>query len=161
MSAVNRPFRRLVLSLALLASAAPAGAAGPSPRLAARAGAEIRGVLDAQVVAWNRGDLEAFMAAYWRSDSLTFYSGGDVSRGWQMAHDRYQRRYQGEGREMGKLAFEIQDVQVLSPDAALVKGGWALTLKDGAPRGRFTLLMRKVRGAGWRITHDHTSVAAP
>src|SRR5262245_8695599 len=32
-------------------------------------------VLDDQVVAWNKGDLKAFMAGYWKSPDLTFYSG--------------------------------------------------------------------------------------
>ncbi|HNG96278.1 MAG TPA: DUF4440 domain-containing protein, partial [Acidobacteriota bacterium] len=32
---------------------------------------EVRAVLDAQVAAWNRGDLEGFMKGYWRSPELT------------------------------------------------------------------------------------------
>jgi uncharacterized protein (TIGR02246 family) len=153
------PEEVLVPALLLVVGAhgAPAIAA---PRAAERAAAEIRALLATQVEAWNRGDLEAFMATYWRSDSLTFYSGGDVSSGWRMAYDRYQRRYQSEGRAMGTLAFDIHRIQVLSADAAIVKGGWSLALPDGAPRGLFTLVMRRIRGAGWRIVHDHSSAAA-
>ena len=33
-----------------------------------RSEAAIRRVMDDQAAAWNRGDIEAFMAGYWRSD---------------------------------------------------------------------------------------------
>jgi len=31
-------------------------------------------VMDKQMAAWNRGDLEGFMQGYWKSDSLMFVS---------------------------------------------------------------------------------------
>jgi uncharacterized protein (TIGR02246 family) len=152
------PFRLaaavLVLSALMIAHASRAATPG------AREAAEVRAVLAEQLAAWNHGDLEGFMAGYWHSDSLSFFSGGDISHGWQTTHDRYQRRYRAEGREMGTLTFDILDVQVLAKDVAIVKGGWALAMKDGAPSGLFTLVLRKRQGEGWRIVHDHTSVAA-
>ena len=81
----------------------------------------IRKLLDDQVRAWNRGDLEGFMAGYWKSPDLTFTSGGDQTKGWQATLERYRKRYQGEGREMGKLAFT--DVTVQSSLAAGAKAG--------------------------------------
>ena len=42
----------------------------------------IRKILDDQDAAWNKGDLQAFMAGYWKSDELTFFSGKDVTKGW-------------------------------------------------------------------------------
>jgi uncharacterized protein (TIGR02246 family) len=144
----------LALAFLALAAPVPSASAGPRPE------AEVRAVLADQLAAWNRGDLEGFMAGYWHSDSLSFYSGGDIAHGWQTTHDRYQRRYRAEGREMGTLTFDIHDVQVLAKDVAIVKGGWALAMKDGEPRGLFTLVLRKRHGEGWRIVHDHTSVAA-
>ena len=61
----------------------------------------IRLVLDSQVAAWNKGDLKGFMAGYWKSEKLTFFSGDKVEHGWQATYERYQKRYQAEGREMG------------------------------------------------------------
>ena len=121
--------------------------------------AAVRRLLDAQVVAWNRGDLEGFMRGYWKSDSLTFYSGGSVSHGWQVTLDRYRKRYQGEGHEMGTLVFDLHDVTLPARGQALVRGGWSLKLKDGEPRGLFTLWLRWFPDAGWRVVHDHTSAA--
>src|SRR5262245_63722240 len=78
--------------------------------------ADIRKVLDEQVVAWNKGDLVGFMKGYWNSKDLTFVSGKDVTRGWQDTLERYKKRYQSEGKEMGKLAFSDLEVRELGPD---------------------------------------------
>ena len=43
-------------------------------------------VLIAQEAAWNHGDLEGFMAGYWKSPELTFLSGDKVTLGWQPTH---------------------------------------------------------------------------
>ncbi len=135
------------------------GEGAPSAALAPPAAeAAVRALLDEQRVAWNRGDLDGFMEGYWRSDSLTFYSGGDVNHGWQATYDRYVRRYRSEGREMGTLEFDLHRVDVLGSDHALVRGAWRLTRKADAPHGLFTLVLRRLPG-GWKIVHDHTGAA--
>ena len=48
-----------------------------------KAAAAIRKVMDDQAATWNRGDIDGFMAGYWRSEKLTFVSGTNVTRGWQ------------------------------------------------------------------------------
>lgn len=116
-----------------------------------------RAVLDAQVEAWNRGDLEGFMAGYWRSPDIVFCSGATVTKGWEETLARYRKRYQSEGREMGRLRFDSVEVIPLGEDAALARGAWRLRTSDGKePHGLFTLLLRRLDGA-WRIVHDHTS----
>lgn len=118
----------------------------------------IRAVLTAQDEAWNRGDLEGFMKTYWKSDQLRFYSGGTVTSGWQATLDRYRKRYQAEGKEMGKLTFADLEVEVLGPDAAMARGRWKLKLSKENPEGLFTLILKKFPD-GWKIVHDHTSAA--
>jgi len=118
---------------------------------------EIRAVLDAQVRAWNAGDLRGFMEGYARSDRTRFQSGGDVSLGWQTVFDRYRKRY-GDRASMGVLKFSEVEVTVLAPDAAFAVGRWRLERAQDAPTGLFTLLFRR-GSAGWRIVHDHTSTA--
>src|SRR5207248_2607680 len=88
----------------------------------------IRKLLDDQVKAWNRGDIEGFMAGYWKSPDLTFSSGGDQTKGWDATHERYKKRYQGEGKEMGKLTFSEIQVQMLSAESAFVRGKFQLVL---------------------------------
>jgi beta-aspartyl-peptidase (threonine type) len=117
----------------------------------------VRQVLENQVAAWNRHDLQGFMAGYWNSPDLTFFSGARQTSGWQATLERYQKTYQSEGRDMGKLEFSDLNVQALGPDAAFVRGAWHLTMSDGkAPHGLFTLVFRKFP-EGWKIVHDHTS----
>jgi ketosteroid isomerase-like protein len=121
--------------------------------------AAVRGVLEAQEEAWNRGDLEGFMLGYWNSPELVFQSGATVISGWGPTLERYEQRYRRDGKDLGRLRFEGLHVDPLCADAAVVRGAWHLTLKDGGqPHGLFTLVLRNKAGL-WRIVHDHTSSA--
>ena len=144
-----------VIALMLLIAAVPLiaqqSAASPS------AETEIRALIDQQVAAWNRHDLEAFMAGYWKSPDLTFFSGSNVTQGWQPTLERYRQRYQSNGAVMGTLEFSELAIEQLGPAAEFVRGHWQLTMPDGKqPHGLFTLVFRKFP-EGWRIVHDHSS----
>ena len=117
--------------------------------------AVIRAVLDAQVEAWNRGDIEGFMEGYARSGETVFVSGDNVMRGWQTVLDRYKKAYDSR-EKMGRLAFTELEIKIISKDAAVALGRWELTRANDTPHGRFTLIFRHT-GQGWRIVHDHTS----
>jgi beta-aspartyl-peptidase (threonine type) len=116
----------------------------------------IRQLLDVQVAAWNKGDLRGFMAGYWNSPELSFFSAGQHTRGWQATYDRYVERYQAKGQEMGQLSFRDLDIELLGPDSALVRGRWQLKRSKDSPGGLFTLILKRF-SEGWRIVHDHTS----
>ena len=117
--------------------------------------AEIRAVMAAQVVAWNRGDIDGFMNGYARAATTEFVSGDKLTRGWQTVRDRYKKKYDSR-EKMGTLTFSELKITPLSRDAAFVIGRWKLVRKNDKPHGRFTLLFRRTE-AGWRIVHDHTS----
>lgn len=146
-----------VLAFAVVLACAPAGCGGRTFSSSDRAA--IEGLLAAQQAAWNQGDLDGFMAGYMKDASLSFASGGEVQRGWERTMARYRKRYP-DPAAMGVLAFEIQDVRPISPDAALVLGAFMLTETPKAGTGVFTLLVQR-RPEGWRIVHDHTSAAPP
>jgi uncharacterized protein (TIGR02246 family) len=118
--------------------------------------AAIRRVLDDQVAAWNRGDLEGFMAGYWKSPQLTFFSGKDRMSGWDATIERYRKRYQAEGKEMGKVSFSDIEIEPLGPESAYVRGRWKVVNSKETLGGLFTLIFKK-QPEGWRIAHDHTS----
>jgi ketosteroid isomerase-like protein len=119
----------------------------------------IERVLRTQQEAWNRHDLEHFMAGYWNSPELTFFSDAKEHDGWQATMDRYLATYSSPGHEMGKLEFSGLRVVVLGQDSGFVRGSWKLTMSDGkTPHGLFTLVFRKFP-EGWKIVHDHTSAA--
>ncbi|MBA4066725.1 MAG: DUF4440 domain-containing protein [Isosphaera sp.] len=118
----------------------------------------VRAVLDAQVAAWNKGDLDGFMAGYWKDEALTFISGGTLTQGWEPTRERYVKRYQAEGKDkMGTLGFDELHHVPLGPDAAMVRGRFKLVRGGQTDTGRFTLVFRKFPD-GWKIIHDHTSV---
>ena len=120
-----------------------------------RIAAEVRRVMDAQVAAWNAGDIDGFMQGYWKSEKLVFVSGETVTKGWQPTIDRYKKNYDSRAK-MGTLRFSDLEVNVLSKDSAAVLGSWALAREKDNPKGKFTLIFRKMKD-GWRIVHDHTS----
>ncbi len=117
---------------------------------------ELESILAAQAQAWNRGDLDAFMTPYWKSDELTFCGGGNTTHGWQATLDRYRARYDSR-EKMGTLTFDVDTVRPLGDSAALLLGRWRLKRERiGDAGGNFTLVFERIDGA-WRIIHDHSS----
>ena len=120
---------------------------------------EIESVLRAQQEAWNRGNIDAFMNGYSRSDATVFVSSDEVTRGWQKVLDRYKQKYSDRAK-MGMLTFSNLEITGLSNDSAVVLGSWKLKRASDEPHGRFTLIFRRLAD-GWKIVHDHTSSASP
>lgn len=153
--------KKWLLTLASLAAvAALAVGYGRRARAPEGEGEEVRAVravIEAQQAAWNRGDVEGFMAGYAREDETTFVSGDTLTRGWQTVLERYRTGYDSP-EKMGTLAFSELEFKPLSPFYVLATGRWQLTRAGDAPRGRFTLIFRRTAD-GWRVVHDHTSSA--
>jgi ketosteroid isomerase-like protein len=115
----------------------------------------IRKVLDQQVSAWNKGDVEGFMQGYWKDDSLMFIGKTGINRGWQKTLENYKKRYP-DTTAMGKLSFDIILVKELSPEYYYVIGKWMLNRSIGDLNGYYNLLFRKINGT-WVIIADHSS----
>ncbi len=119
--------------------------------------AKIRASLDAQVEAWNRGDLDAFMSGYWKSESLEFVGAGGVTRGYQGVLDGYKKNYPDRS-VMGRLSFSDLEIHVECAESAYAVGKFQLVREKDAPYGYFTLNFRKFAD-GWKIVVDHTTSA--
>jgi ketosteroid isomerase-like protein len=117
--------------------------------------AAVESVLRAQEEAWNRGDIDAFVDHYWKSDELTFSSEGKTTRGWNATLARYRERY-GKREKMGRLTLSGLEITPLGDSAALVLGQWKLDRESEPVGGNFSLVFRKLDGR-WVIVHDHTS----
>ena len=115
---------------------------------------EIRAVLAQQEQAWNRGDLEGFMAHYWKSDELLFRSPKGETRGWQAVLDRYRKAYPTK-EKMGSLRFTISKIVPAGLDAVEVAGQYRQDLPAGPQTGRFYLHLRRIDGQ-WVIVRDNT-----
>ena len=117
----------------------------------------IRTVLETQQAAWNRGDVEGFMAGYEASCS-TIFVGATILRDLGLDAEMYRRRYPTK-EKMGALTFSGIEIKLLGEDYASVIGKWHLDRAadaGGNVSGIFTLLLRKT-SAGWKIFQDHTS----
>ena len=117
---------------------------------------KIQNVLTLQSTAWNNGDIDGYMEGYWKSDSLVFTSGGNVTRGFDSTKTKYKRKYDTK-EKMGTLLFSDLEISVLDENVAWVLGKWKLIRKEDEPNGVFTLVMKKF-GSEWKIVHDHTSL---
>lgn len=115
----------------------------------------IRDAMDAQVRAWNNGDVDAFMTTYWQNDSLLFVGSSKPTYGWRTTMQHYKERYP-DTAAMGKLSFNLLQLRPLSDEYFFVLGAWHLNRTIGDIGGYFTLVFRKINGK-WLIIVDHTS----
>ncbi len=119
---------------------------------------DIFAVLDAQVIAWNRGDIHSFMSGYLDSDSTRFVSAKGVTEGYRKVLERYLAAYPTK-EKMGELSFSDLNIKHLSSEIAVVIGQWHLKRPEadgGNIGGYFTLIFQRT-ATGWKIIHDHTS----
>jgi ketosteroid isomerase-like protein len=140
---------------AAIVSGRNTGDQGSSPSNDAALRAAVKSVLRVQEDAWNRGDIDAFVDHYWKSDDLTFNSEGKTTRGWNGTLARYRERY-GTPEKMGRLSFTGLEITPLGDSAALVLGQWRLERESEPVSGNFSLVLSKLDGR-WVIVHDHTS----
>ena len=150
--------RKLLLVLIGIGAGVMAAAAQPTGDEAA-----IRAALNAQVAAWNRADIPAFMQTYEDSPETTFI-GATVRKGYGPILERYKTAYTS-AAQMGTLTFSNLEVRLLpgscgQAEIAVVTGNFHLerTARDDAKKddGIFSLVWRKGPN-GWRIVLDHTS----
>ena len=115
----------------------------------------ILNLLEQQRGDWNKGDLEAFMQGYWKSDSLLFVGESGPTYGWQKTLDNYKKGYPDKA-SMGVLTFGIKKVELITKDRAFVLGSWNVKSEKEELKGFFTLLLRKIEGV-WKVVVDHSS----
>jgi hypothetical protein len=134
-------------------SSAAGDGAGPAGASAVRA------VLDAQVAAWNRHDLEGFMQGYWPSEHLVFMTRKGSTRGFRETLDQYRRSYD-RPEKFGRLSFDELRFETLDAETTVALGAWRLFDAPGEPHGRFVLVLRRF-AEGWRVVSDYTTSDPP
>jgi uncharacterized protein (TIGR02246 family) len=156
--------KRAILVLALLLLTFATAPAQLSAQGSKQDEAAIRSVIDAQVVAWNKGDVPAFMASYEDSPETTFVGTASVQKGFTQILERYKRNYTNR-EQMGTLTFHDLDIRLLPVSSgvteyAVVTGRFHLerTTHGAAAKddGIFSLVWHK-GPHGWKILLDHTA----
>ena len=83
--------------------------------------AAIRKAFDAACTAWNRGDLDGYLASYWDSDKTIWISSGSLTRGRDAIVKAYKARFSTH-QQMGKLSLAELEIDVLTIADAIAIG---------------------------------------
>jgi hypothetical protein len=114
-------------------------------------------ILSKQQGDWNRGDIDAFMQGYLKSDKLVFSGASGPIYGWEATRNRYKKTY-SDRQKMGKLKFGVLNIIGLSPNVIQLQGKYFLKRKIGDAQGYFTLNWIRNNNQ-WYIISDHTSAS--
>ena len=115
----------------------------------------IRAVFESGCAAWNRGDVDGYLADYWNSDKVRWVSEGKVHYGFEAIATAFKARFNSPDN-MGRLEVTDLDIQLLAENDALVFGAWMLITPAARPHGVFTVHLKKIDGE-WLIVSDHSS----
>ena len=144
----------LVVSLLFLSLPAPV-----TQDVADRKGIEatIRARFDAGRAAWNRGDIEGYLAGYWDSERTRWASGATVILGKKAIAAAFRSRFPSP-QQMGTIEMTDLEIEVLTSTDALVFGHLVHTVGDVGRKGVFTVHLRKI-GGDWFVVSDHFSTS--
>ena len=116
---------------------------------------QIAETLFQQQADWNRGDIDAFMEGYIKTDALVFSGASGPIYGWDATRARYKKSYSNRIL-MGTLKFDILSMTLLSSKVVQLQGKFYLTRDIEDSSGYFTLTWLKKKSQ-WLIISDHTS----
>ncbi len=134
-----------------LAMAAIAPTALSAPVAAAPVGEAARS-FQRQMEAWNRGDLEAALSAYWNSPDIIWVNKRGLSKGFAPFAESMRQ----EGTK-GIYSGEVLHSRSLSPKSALLVVRWAITDQGKRLMGGVSTQLWEVRDRRWRIVLEHAS----
>jgi len=115
----------------------------------------IRELFEKGSTAWNRGDIDGYLAGYWDSDDTRWARGSSVIRGRRAIDAAFKARFTS-AELMGRIEAPELEIQVLSEKDALVFGQLAHTVGDATQMGLFTVHVRNI-GREWFVVSDHFS----
>lgn len=128
-----------------------------SPAAARRPVEEARSALAAQVDAWNRGDLDASLDAYWSDDRMTWVHRGGVERGFRSFASEMRSAFGGRPEQMGRYAYEVLDARNVGSASAILVIRWSIDRDTERLMGGVSTQVWRRREGRWRIVLEHAS----
>jgi len=118
----------------------------------------IRALFESGCAAWNRGDIDGYLADYWHSDKVRWVSEGTVRYGFETIATAFKARFDSPDN-MGRLEVANLEIQLLGESDALVFGAWIQTAHTVRRHGVFTVHLKKI-DREWLIVSDHSSTSS-
>lgn len=115
----------------------------------------ILALFESGCAAWNRGDIDGYLAGYWHSDKVRWVSGGTVRHGFEAIAAGFKTRFDSPDN-MGRLEVDNLEIQLLGENDALVFGAWIQTTPAARHHGVFTVHVKKIDDE-WLFVSDHSS----
>ena len=107
--------------------------------------------------AWNRGDLDAALATYWDSPSMTWVSRRGVERGFASFAAEMRSSFGGRPNAMGRYTSDVLDARNLGRGAAALVVRWQITRDGNRLMGGVSTQIWRLVGGRWRIVLEHAS----
>lgn len=127
-----------------------------APAVGSETQQQLTAAMHESAAAWNRGDLDAFLAVY-KDEAATAFMAPQITYGIPDIKARYARSYFRDGKPKAQLTYDDLKFRPLGEGHVLMTGRWHLADPDGkVQHGYYTLVWEKTT-AGWRIIHDHSS----
>lgn len=118
--------------------------------------AEANAALDAQVAAWNRGDLEGALAGYCPRPEVTWISRSGVTRGFD-AFAAGMRADFAAPSSMGRYQVERLDSRAVGVDAVLITVRWTITREGRRLMGGVSTQLWRPCDGRYRVVLEHAS----
>lgn len=126
------------------------------PNVGASTMQQLAAAMQQSAAAWNRGDVDAFLAVY-KDDAKTAFMAPQITYGLTGIKARYLRTYFKDGKPKAQLTYDDLIYRALGSDHVLMTGKWHLTDADGKKQDGYYSLIWERTSSGWKIIHDHSS----
>ena len=113
-------------------------------------------LMNESALAWNRGDLDAFLSTY-KDDNQTAFMAPQITYGLSNIKSRYERSYFKDGKPKAQLSFGDLKFRKLGPAHILMTGRWYLQEPVGTKTEGYYTLVWENTDRGWKMIHDHSS----
>ena len=117
---------------------------------------EVKAALNAQVAAWNAGDLETAMTYYWNSPKMLWISRGGVQKGYQPVLDGYRTDFTGKSK-MGIYSYDPLHIERLSKTSVFYVFRWKIELDGKRTMGGISSQVWRRINKKWVIAAEHAS----
>ena len=111
-------------------------------------------VIEDEVVAWNKGDIEGYVQFYTPDDSCRMISRSGITYGRDSILAFYKKHWPKE--RMGVLTLDQTTMERISDTYYFVTGRFTVVTNGNTIVGRYSSLMKKVNGR-WYIYTDHSA----